>query len=189
MGRIEEDFQKRKRKQDIQTAVLEVVAAAAILSTVIVAPSILQVFDKLGIIGKRRKEGITRARNKLLKNGLLKKDSKGLLIITEAGRKKLSLQKFSHYRIEKPRKWDGRWRVITFDIPERRKKIRDQVRLTLTNIGFVRLQDSVWVYPYNCEDLIALLKSDMGIGKDLLYLIVDSIENDTILKKHFDLNK
>ena len=54
-------------------------------------------------------------------------------------------------------------------------------------IGFVRLQDSVWVYPYDCEDLITLLKADFRVGKDVLYLIVDSIENDKYLRAEFNL--
>jgi hypothetical protein len=55
------------------------------------------------------------------------------------------------------------------------------------HIGFVRMQDSVWLYPYDCEDLIVLLKADFKIGKDVLYMIVDSIEADTTWRKHFKL--
>ena len=77
--------------------------------------------------------------------------------------------------------------MLVFDIPEYRKTLRDKVRRTLISIGFVRLQDSVWIYPYPCDDLIALLKSDFRVGKDLLYVIADSIENDTALKKRFSI--
>ena len=51
----------------------------------------------------------------------------------------------------------------------------------------MRLQDSVWIYPYPCEDLINLLKADFKVGKDLLYLIVNFIENDKWLKRLFGL--
>lgn len=187
MGKIEEKSKKRKRKQDLQKAILGIVSGTAVLTTALVAPNILKEFEKLGILGPRKKEGINRARIKLIENGLLEKDKRGYLIITNTGRAKLAGQKLSHYHIDKPKRWDGRWRVITFDIPERRKRTRDQIRQTLSHIGFVRLQDSVWVFPYNCEDLIALLKADMGIGKDMLYLIVDSIEGDIELRKYFGL--
>jgi hypothetical protein len=43
----------------------------------------------------------------------------------------------------------------------------------------------VWVYPYDCEDLITLLKADFKIGKDLLYVITESIENDKWLRQSF----
>ena len=91
------------------------------------------------------------------------------------------------WEINKPKKWDGRWRMLIFDIPETRKSLRDKVRHTLLHIGFLRIQDSVWAYPYDCEDFISLLKADFKIGKDLLYLVVDSIENDKSYKKYFNL--
>ena len=53
--------------------------------------------------------------------------------------------------------------------------------------GFIRLQDSVWVYPYDCEDLIALAKANFRIGFDVLYMIVERIERDTHLREHFAL--
>ena len=57
----------------------------------------------------------------------------------------------------------------------------------MREIGFVRLQDSVWVYPYDCEDFIALLKAELKIGRDVLYAIVDTIEHDKNLRQHFNL--
>ena len=48
--------------------------------------------------------------------------------------------------IEK-RRWDRRWRIVIFDIPERRKSVRAKLRRFMQEYGFVRLQDSVWIYP------------------------------------------
>jgi DNA-binding transcriptional regulator PaaX len=76
---------------------------------------------------------------------------------------------------------------LVFDIPEKRKGLRQKVRNTLITIGFERLQDSVWVYPYDCEDLIMLLKAGFHVGDDMLYMIVDSIERDKDLRDHFQL--
>ena len=57
----------------------------------------------------------------------------------------------------------------------------------MAEIGFVRLQDSVWIFPYDCEDFIMLLKADLKIGKDALYAIVEKLENDKALREHFHL--
>jgi len=51
----------------------------------------------------------------------------------------------------------------------------------------VRLQDSVWIYPYNCEEFVVLLKAELGLGRDVLYLIVDRVEDDLALRIHFKL--
>jgi hypothetical protein len=50
------------------------------------------------------------------------------------------------------------------------------------------MQDSVWIFPYDCEELVALLKADFKVGKDLLYMVVEKIENDHALRLHFNLS-
>jgi len=87
--------------------------------------------------------------------------------------------------LEKPKRWDRKWRVVIFDIGEKQRRIRDQLRITLNKIGFVKLQKSVWVYPYDCEDFMMLLKANFELGRNLLYLVVDEIEDDQWLKKIF----
>jgi len=93
----------------------------------------------------------------------------------------------TNYKIKIPKKWDKKWRVIIFDIPEKKRKIRDHIREILIATGFIRLQDSVWVYPYDCEDVIGLIKTELRIGRYLLYMIVDQIEDDRFLRMDFDL--
>jgi len=58
----------------------------------------------------------------------------------------------------------------------------------LQNVGCVRLQNSVWVYPYDCEEVVELLKANYKIGEELLYIIAEKIEGDQWLKKYFKLN-
>ena len=53
--------------------------------------------------------------------------------------------------------------------------------------GFLRIQDSVWLYPHDCEELITLMKAELRTGKDVLYAVVESIENDGWIRKHFGL--
>ena len=89
--------------------------------------------------------------------------------------------------IKKPKHWDGKWRIVIYDLKERKRGLRDKLRNTLASFGFIRLQHSVWIYPYDCEDLIMLIKADFKIGKDILYLIVEKVENDIWLKRSFGL--
>jgi len=103
------------------------------------------------------------------------------------GEKKLRHWELQDYKFKRPHKWDKKWRVVIFDIPEKKRKARDQIRSVFISAGFYRLQDSVWVYPYDCEDIVGLLKTDIGVGKDLLYMIVDEIENDKHLRENFGL--
>lgn len=165
---------------------LMTVATAGVVSVGLLAPGVLITSSKLGLIPKPRdKEIIKRSVKSLKDKGLIKVENDHY-VVTEAGRRALILWEFGQ-QPRKPRKWDGKWRVVIFDIPEKIKKVRQQVRIILRGAGFIRLQDSVWVHPYDCEDIVMLLKTELGIRKHMLYMIVDEIEDDAKLKREFNL--
>lgn len=163
--------------------------AVGFLSVALMAPNALKILGSFGIkTSDKTKNAIARSRKRLVQSGLLEYMPQGLLRLTEKGRAKLRQLELNDYALQKPKRWDKKWRVLIFDIKETRRSTRDKIRHTLSIIGFIRLQHSVWVYPYDCEDTITLLKADFEIGKDLLYLIVDTIENDKKLKRAFELS-
>ena len=187
MGKLEERNRRRVKHGELQKLVLETVKPAGILSIGLVAPNVLRAMSKLGLISnKRQSEIVSSSASKLAKKGLLKFNGKYYELTVE-GEKKLRQLELRGYKLTKPKKWDKKWRVIIFDIPEKKRKARDQIRSMLVSAGLYRLQDSVWVYPYDCEDIIGLLKTDIGVGKDLLYMIADEIENDRHLRENFGL--
>lgn len=188
MGKMETESRRRTRRGEIQKIILSTVAAAGVLGAALLAPNALKMFNVLGRnVGGRKKEIVRASRDRLVIKGFLEYTPQGLLSLTKKGEQKLRVLKLHDFKLKRPKRWDGKWRVLIFDINENRRPLRDKIRRTLQSMGFIRLQDSVWVYPYACEDLITLLKADFRVGKDLLYLIVDSIENDLWLKKHFTI--
>jgi len=188
MGTLENKSRRRTRKGEIQKAILKTISAVGFLSIAVVAPNALKALTSFGIItSSRTGEVIIRSRKRLVQSGLLEYTPHGLLRLTEKGKVKLRQLELSDYALRKPKRWDKKWRVLIFDIKEERRLTRAKIRHALSTMGFVRLQHSVWVYPYDCEDTITLLKADFKLGKDLLYLIVDTIENDKKLKQTFGL--
>lgn len=121
------------------------------------------------------------------KRRLITVNERGYLRLTPKGKNMLALMEARDRFRRKPKRWDGRWRILIFDIPEYRKSTRNKMRRTLRSVGFLRLQDSVWIYPHDCEDFIVLLKADFKIGRDVLYMIVDELEGDGWVRKHFGL--
>lgn len=184
-------LERKVRKSNIQRIILETVAVAGIVGLAVIAPNVLRAMKKLGLVThKRQIESIKRAKENLIKRGMLEYKNNHLKI-TRGGRMYLlkCLSLGDNKELNKNKKWDGKWRVLIFDIPETRRFDRDNIRYALVSIGFMRLQDSVWVYPYNCEDLISLLKADTETEDDVLYMIVEALENDEEVKKYFGLNK
>ncbi len=190
MGKLEVTSVKRKRKQDIQHAVLAAIAVTGLLALTAMAPNTLQL---LRYLPKEKWNLAYRAKTatgRIVAKGYatwVDRDGKKYLRITEAGRKALAFEQAKVALKNQKKKWDGRWRMIVFDVPERRRRTRNRLRAVMSEIGFVRLQDSVWVYPHDCEDFVALLKVELKIGKDVLYAIVDTIEHDRDIRKHFKL--
>ncbi len=174
--------------------VLKTIAAAGILTVAAIAPNALQAVDLFYGRSKRKYHMgyyVKKTINKLKDRGFIefkKNGGKTFVRLTEKGERELLKYRLREAVIEKPKKWDKKWRVIMFDIKEKRKNTREELRKELVNLGFKRLQDSVWIYPYECEEVIIMLKSYLHIGKDILYMIIERLENDKWLKKDFRLN-
>lgn len=107
------------------------------------------------------------------------------LRLTTAGQQLLVHYELRENPIKIPKRWDGKWRIIIFDVKEERRYLRDRVREQLQQWGFYQLQKSVWVYPYECEELIELLKTGHRLRHDLLYLTVVDMAQDKKQRKHF----
>lgn len=175
------------RRGEIQKLILETVKFVGITSIGLVAPPVVTAMYKLGIITNKRQEEIVRSSaTKMVKKGLLKYNGK-FYEVTILGQSKLREWELDNYQFKKPQRWDKKWRVIISDIPEKKKSKRDKIRKFFLTSGLYRLQNSVWVYPYDCEDIVALLKTEFGVGKEILYMIVDEIENDKYLRQEFGL--
>ena len=85
-------------------------------------------------------------------------DGKFIVKLTEKGKKVVEEIQFESMEIKKQKVWDGKWRIVIFDIPEKQMKIaRNALRTKLQNLGFYQIQKSVWAYPYPCEKEIQFL--------------------------------
>ena len=102
----------------------------------------------LGLDGFDRKD-FSLARYRLRQRGLVAKQGKSYAI-TSRGRQLLGkLDKLLDDRIPA---WDGKWRIVAFDIPEPKKKYREALRRELAGADYRRLQDSVWIGKHPLPD-------------------------------------
>lgn len=130
-----------------------------------------------------------------MNEALLRLQSKKLIVVSKDGKYRLTKEGEQQlHRIEfgtlplPNEKWDTKWRIVSFDVSEKRRKSRDQLRLLLRQVGFVRLQDSVWVYPYDVREVVELIKTANFLDKEVLYMTVHTTGNDKVLKSHFKLS-
>ncbi|TSC78070.1 MAG: phenylacetic acid degradation operon negative regulatory protein [Parcubacteria group bacterium Gr01-1014_24] len=193
MRSIEQEVRKREKRAKLQRAILSTIFALGGLSVALIAPKMTKVlaqFEPDFMKSKYRKYSFNRSLARLKNAGFIvfeKTERGNFARLTLRGQDKLRQLRFNGFQIKKPKRWDGKWRLLMFDVKEKRKNIRDRIRRNLFKMEFLRLQDSVWVYPYDCEDFITLMKADFRVGRDVLYVVADKIENDNFLIKHFKL--
>ena len=81
---------------------------------------------------------------------------------------------------------DGKWRFISFDIPEDRKPLRVALTRSLRRIGYKPIQKSLWACPFNKVDDIDLLITEMGINEFVANFRIETTDIEEHLKELFD---
>lgn len=191
---IEERVRTRIRKNQLRNAILVSAYLAVVVRMVIAMPNavrLLKGMEKIVGPSPRLKRRISQKYSELTRQGVFKRvaTSGGFkIVLTEKGRELAEgLALKEQLQLIKPKKWDYKWRVIMFDIWERRRGVRDRLRESLEEIGFMKIQNSVWAYPYPCEALLIFLRKSLKLGRGILYMVVDEIEYDESLRRHFKL--
>lgn len=108
------------------------------------------------------------------KAGLVRKEKREreiFLRLTDRGR--LLLEEHRAGRRGPSSPWDHRWRVVVFDIPEKRANIRLYLRSFLKTLGFGKMQKSVWISPYDREEQVREFSRRLKISPCVFQLTVE----------------
>ncbi|HXK41067.1 MAG TPA: CRISPR-associated endonuclease Cas2 [Candidatus Paceibacterota bacterium] len=108
--------------------------------------------------------------------------------ISGSGIERIRRFDFDNLRIEPMRKWDKRWRIVLFDIPDTKKVAREALRRKLKELGFQRLQKSVFVCPWECVDEIIFLRKFFEIEPYVSIILAEAIDNEAAVYRKFDLS-
>ena len=107
-----------------------------------------------------------------------------VLEITKKGKKAFDHASFSDITIPHPNRWDGKWRFLLFDIPEKRRALRDIFRERLKTLGFFQFQKSVWLFPFECEKEIRFICEYLE-ATPYIMMFAATIDNDKVLLRYF----
>lgn len=72
-------------------------------------------------------------------------------------------------------KWDGKWRLVLWDVPEKRRAARDLLRYKLKQLGFKQWQKSVWASKVNCTKLLRDFIRKTGIEDWVMVVESDNV--------------
>lgn len=122
------------------------------------------------------------AKHRLIRRGLVAKRGPNY-VITLNGQG--ALRKLRGLLSERTPRWDGKWRVVVFDIPETRKNYRDGLRQELKEAGYQRLQDSVWISKYPLpEDVLDFIET-CDLGKYVYIFLSSDVDRKETLAAFF----
>jgi DNA-binding transcriptional regulator PaaX len=91
------------------------------------------------------------------------------------------------FGISRPKKWDRKWRIVIFDIPNTKKNTADVFRRQLRNLGLANLQKSIWVHPYECREQIYYLAGNLFIKPYVRYIVAEEVTGERDLRSRFGL--
>lgn len=106
------------------------------------------------------------------------------LELTPKGKQLFEQIKLDDITISVPKQWDGRWRFVLFDVPEKRRNYRDVLRDRLKSLGFFQFQKSVWIHPFECGKEVRYLCEYWGITPYTIMFTV-KVGNDRVLRRYF----
>lgn len=107
--------------------------------------------------------------------------------ISENGKKKLLRYNLDEMKLD-DKKWDRKWRIVVYDIVTGKRAEREFFRKTLKQLKFLRLQKSIYLTPYKCQNEIEYVRQVCNIGNEVLVLTVSGIENEKAYREYFGLN-
>ncbi len=108
-----------------------------------------------------------------------------VMTLTAEGEKRTLRYKANDLSIKKPAKWDGAWRLVIFDIPEKHKQGRDALNEKLKKLGFYALQRSVFVHPYECKDEIDFIVELFNLAPYVRFIRTKDIDITPHLRDYF----
>lgn len=138
-----------------------------------------------------KRQALWRSIKRLYQSKLIsaKQNSDGTytILLTQRGREQALTYKIDEMKIPKPPVWDGKWRIITFDIPEKQKKIRDALRLHLRQMGFEEFQKSVLICPYPCDDEVEFVIELFHARPYVRKILAEALDNELHFQAKFQL--
>lgn len=183
---------------ELAGAVFDYLSEAFYAGQRVVRPNPFVILDVLvDSIKEFRKEKISKKQiRRVLKNlekkeiiHLKEKDDKVYVYLKDKNNP--LLLKYSTKRLldfkKREKKWDGRWILVFFDVPEIQRNKRDYLRRFLDKLGFYRYQKSVYVFPYECKNEVNLIKKIVEGGKYIKYLVTEEIEDEDTIKTFFKI--
>ncbi len=185
------DLKREVNRYPYLKEILVILAAGTLISAALVMPDIAKLINPRIWRGEGyRKDRLRQTLKRLQKKKLIEvvetKDGQ-VVKITENGLTRAMKYKLDEMKIKEQKSWDRKWRIVIFDIPDDKKRVRDEFRERLKQLGFFRLQESVFVHAFPCFDEVEFLRQIYEVNINVTYILAITIEGQEGLQDFFKL--
>jgi DNA-binding transcriptional regulator PaaX len=178
---------KQKERREI---ILNILLGVGLLTTAVVAPNAVQLFKYFLPKNNRERWEIKKSLMRLEKSGLVKKKTTNgdeYYSLTLLGNIRAKRYKLDSMKIEPQKKWDGMWRLVMFDVPEKKMMARRGINLVLKKLGCVQYQKSVFITPFPCEKEIDFVGECFDVREHIRVITARDVEGVEAIRKVYKL--
>jgi len=179
------------RKEIVKEILIGIGLLGLITITGAMAPNIFSALNKNKFTKRKYDKKFSKAAHYLKERKLIivrEYPDGGMKVeISKNGKKKLLEYDLEKLKIKSMKKWDGKWRFIMFDIPNKFKNRSNVLREKLKELGLYQFQKSVWVYPYPLENEMEFLMKVFEVKPFVKLGEISEIDGEAKLKKKYKL--
>lgn len=169
-------------------AVLETIGSRGLSGVVVEAPSLLDALEQLEAFDDRYTLAERRALvANLRRQGLAEishRDGKMVIQPSVKGVHRLQRAQLGALFVHPQKRWDGTWRMVSYDIPARHTKQRRLFTAELHRLGFTLVKDSTWFHPYPCFDVISELVAYCGLTNYVMVAEIARLDENSLRRLH-----
>lgn len=181
---------KDTTKEKVVEVVLSTLLVVGVLAVAVTMPNAVQLFKYFGNRTPKEQWHIRRSVSRLENRGFISKSlvrGEEYYVLTSTGKERAMRYKLKTMTIRRQKKWDGLWRVVMFDVPEKRRAARRAIGYAIQKLGCVQYQKSVFITPYPCVDEIDFAGECFDVRKYIRIIIAKDVEGSGNIKKHFKI--
>lgn len=152
--------------------------------------SLIRLLEEFG----HNEQSVRAAVSRMRKQGWVlsrKEGNKSYYFLTERGVKRMEEAAVRIFKL-KPQRWDGKWRIFTYTIPEVKRSLRDELRQELVWSGFGSITSSCWISPNPLEPQVYDLIDKYDIQPYVNFFIATydgPHENEHLLAQGWDIEE
>lgn len=180
---------KNYEKSEIAEIILSLILVTGVMAVAVAMPNAVQLFKYFKPRNTYERNRIKRSVVRLEKRGLIQKmnTADDGFVLTAKGEEKALRHKLESMKIARPKKWDGKWRLVMFDVPEGKVQARRSINLALKKLGCIHYQKSVFITPFPCKEEIDFVGKCFNVRQNIRLVIAERVEGDAPLKKAFNV--